>query len=846
MDANEKELKSILVESTPILFLGAGFSIDSKNDMGKLPKGDGLRKDIFDIFIDDSFNESEKKEIREYNLQELCQHIYVSMQKKDELQKYIVSRFKDSKPAGFHLLLNRYPWKKIYTVNVDDLVENIYKINGVELIVQNKKDEKKCIADATELFKLHGCVNELEEGLVFSQSEYTNLISKRNFKLDSLTTDMLKQNIIFVGASMDESDIDFYISKYEDAGFQLRKGKLIFIDPFPNLKLKTRIKAMGGILLEWTTEQFLKFVSKLNYNPTELEASKKALNYAGFYLYRDILAMNNREVYESKLYEGYACKWDDVIDDWVFETESIKELEYLCKSIITEPGKSYCISIFGNRFTGKDCALKYVGAFLYKSGYTVIEFKGRFFDIMALKRYIESCPQEKIGLLVEDAPFLYRMIETILQMNWGEKSLLIITTSRTYYHFKKRYYLEGNPYYEIELTDKINNENAKIIYNKLKQKGYTGALPREEKKAITEIQKKDSFVNLFSDLTYGKGFRRRLNNATENIVDGDSNIFNLYLDLVIFDRADLGYFPSELFIQQYDIDLSVFFNRNYKDINSDQKNIIDFLRIDENGLVLKNRLYVDMLWKRISKKQILDELFVLLSNISSYVSENANTYWRIIFESLLKEDALSKKFQIKKSDILKLYYKLKDYYSEISYYWLQLGIAEQSQKEYSKALNHLLMAQKIKPRAYQIHHAIARNYLKHANEEKNIDIALELFSMGEKRMLELINSREDYKTKARNFSIHCFVHEKIRFYNKHPELIDKRECKKMKVYIDMIINEKDSFVYQLIKEYMCLLEKNDLLNIISLKPNDLYFIALSGKSKNQVHIDNYDILVDSY
>ena len=68
MDANEKELKSILVESTPILFLGAGFSIDSKNDMGKLPKGDGLRKDIFDIFIDDSFNESEKKEIREYNL----------------------------------------------------------------------------------------------------------------------------------------------------------------------------------------------------------------------------------------------------------------------------------------------------------------------------------------------------------------------------------------------------------------------------------------------------------------------------------------------------------------------------------------------------------------------------------------------------------------------------------------------------------------------------------------------------------------------------------------------------------------------------------------------------------
>ena len=53
MDANEKELKSILVESTPILFLGAGFSIDSKNFLyytihrqpqrGDYPCGGGYR-----------------------------------------------------------------------------------------------------------------------------------------------------------------------------------------------------------------------------------------------------------------------------------------------------------------------------------------------------------------------------------------------------------------------------------------------------------------------------------------------------------------------------------------------------------------------------------------------------------------------------------------------------------------------------------------------------------------------------------------------------------------------------------------------------------------------------------
>lgn len=45
---------------------------------------------------------------------------------------------------------------------------------------------------------------------------------------------------------------------------------------------------------------------------------------------------------------------------------------------------------------------------------------------------------------------------------------------------------------------------------------------------------------------------------------------------------------------------------------------------------------------------------------------------------------------------------------------------------------------------------------------------------------------------------------------------------------------------------MNLLNKNDLLNIITLKPDDLYFKALSDKGKDKINIDDYDILIDSY
>lgn len=135
----------------------------------------------------------------------------------------------------------------------------------------------------------------------------------------------------------------------------------------------------------------------------------------------------------------------------------------------------------------------------------------------------------------------------------------------------------------------------------MKDKGYTGEFSKKENKAIAEICKKDSFVNLFSDLTYGNGFRKRLSDAASSIVQDANNIFNLYLDLVIFDKADLAYYPSELFIQQYHIDLSVFVKNDYKNLSSEQKNIVDYLRVDVNGLTLKNRLFVDMIWKKYLK-----------------------------------------------------------------------------------------------------------------------------------------------------------------------------------------------------------------------------------------------------
>ena len=83
-------------------------------------------------------DESDIDEIKGYNLRRLCEYVYTLYGGKKELTELLTSCFKGTKPDGnkFHLKLTSYPWKKIFTVNIDDLIENLYKANQKDYFVQ--------------------------------------------------------------------------------------------------------------------------------------------------------------------------------------------------------------------------------------------------------------------------------------------------------------------------------------------------------------------------------------------------------------------------------------------------------------------------------------------------------------------------------------------------------------------------------------------------------------------------------------------------------------------------------------------------------------------------------------
>ena len=129
---------------------------------------------------------------------------------------------------------------------------------------------------------------------------------------------------------------------------------------------------------------------------------------------------------------------------------------------------------------------------------------------------------------------------------------------------------------------------------------------------------------------------------------------------------------------------------------------------------------------------------------------------------------------------------------------------------------------------------------------RDITEADALFKIGEEKMFELINSREHYKDKAKNFSIHCYILEKISFLSKYNRKISNDEIRRMKGWIDSILYTKDDYINGLLKAFVRLLKDNNKVDIINFKPGDPYWNALNEENLLGFQDNDDDILVESY
>ena len=160
-----------------------------------------------------------------------------------------------------------------------------------------------------------------------------------------------------------------------------------------------------------------------------------------------------------------------------------------------------------------------------------------------------------------------------------------------------------------------------------------------------------------------------------------------------------------------------------------------------------------------------------------------------------------------------------DYYSSNYNYWLQLGIAEQLDTDYEKALNHFTQAEAIGPNSYMVKNAIGKNYILQAINEDAIALSRELFDRGKELLMLLINTKEEFQVKA--YSIHTYVTGLIRYYSSKKSLIiSSKEINEAQSLLDRML-EKDKL--------------DPLFNKVNKQFNRFLINSSTGKLKLDLH-----------
>lgn len=681
---------------------------------------------------------------------------------------------------------------------------------------------------------MHGSVRNPSEGFVFSPEEYVETITNFDYRFSTLAIDMHSEHFIFVGSNFDDFNIDYYMKLYDNAGVPSAKGKLFFITPKPTLFLKKKIENLQGILIEWTTQDFLEFISKqkeekIISNEYNLHKELMSHSFDNIKTIKDkILKSENTENYQSRLYFGDEPKFEDIYLEWDFINQNLLDTYFKFEGEKTNCNYSI-FSIVGKAYIGKSTFLKRLAVKLDNEQYETFIYTGRYFNFYPFGQYIKKSQNSKFALIIDNAGYNYIAIKHLIGMLPNDKHLTIITGARPYFHFRNRYNLVDMNFYEYEFEKFISTDYAKNVLDKLKEKGFLGDLSKllTEEERIKSICKNNDVMSSLFTLTYGKGFVKRLNKDLVPLLENNDEIREILIAIAIFSRIELPYFPIEIINQL----------TNNK-ANKIKERIEDFIKYpDSKSILLRNAFLEETILKGVGKEKIVSVIKRILLSISSLVDNSIHTYWNEIHAGLIKEKLLRQKLKLSSSEIQSLLYKIRNYYSDNFNYWIQLGISEQREKDFEKALNHFKVAESLRPNSYMVQTSIGNNFLKQANSLQSYNIAKSYFQEGENILKKLIAEKEEFQVRA--YATHCLLFEKIKFYDKFKLDITNKEISQMYNQLETIINKDDNDIMakHINNEFYQFLKRRNKTNVIRISMKDM--------SKLKYYFSDYKIDEDS-
>lgn len=185
-----------------MLFTGAGFSAEARCRAGDaLPDSAAMARDLSRIlFPSHEPDDSSLADLYDVAL----------TRAPDQLRDYVETRLKigdDPLPATFGAWFSA-PWKRLYTLNVDDLeaaVARQFALPRPLRTVSALAKPPPALPGALDVVHLNGVAGDIASQVTFSTMQYAARLARRDRAYEQLVDDLGASPFVFVGTKLDET-----------------------------------------------------------------------------------------------------------------------------------------------------------------------------------------------------------------------------------------------------------------------------------------------------------------------------------------------------------------------------------------------------------------------------------------------------------------------------------------------------------------------------------------------------------------------------------------------------------------------------------------------------------------
>jgi hypothetical protein len=737
IDFDSQELKLLLRQfekGNVVLFAGAGFSLGAKNPRGTDPP---LGAQLAETLASECGWKYDGEDLG---------IVYEQAQKhlgSKELNSKLCSLYKDCAPAPWHHLIPKLYWSRIYTTNIDDVIENSYRPGGVQ-----RFNSITCPADfepqdvwfqQVQGIHLHGSVLDLQKSLTFTPTEYAGHTATPNAWYQALVDDMYANSVIFVGTRLNEPPMYHYLALRSERakGAPEVRAKAFVVTPVISAIRARQLRDQGYVVVEATGEEFFTGIQLLlqgtlpsrldllkNRYPHQIAEINAGLLDTQSELLRQFQVVGpqmippkprvaRREMY----FEGAEPTWEDIAAGLDAGREATQTFLQSLKKVETG---IQCFVLVGHAGSGKSTVMRRMAFDLAAEGKTVYFCKAdQTIEKRPVVNFINSLGQRHAFLFIDDTSIQFDVVGEIIKAIKNDTNITFVLADRPHIVYPRLRQLQAANPVVLEMPH-LDAPDCERIIQKLEQFGKLGDL-RGKSKTVQLRQflgrSKKQLLVAMKEATSGIGFDVILESEFKSLSGENARI--------AYTIACLAYMHGGPVRRRH-----LLASMSGTDLEK-----ASILSNDLRGVIVRWNDHEDLLIPRhrVIAKQVATEsapigiravaVSIFLSQISGDITPHnitKRTPEYIAYRGIINFDNMLDLFGEDYEVIAGVYNELKDYYQHDFLFWLQFGRAEVYFDHFAVAENYLAQSLAIRDAGnFQAHHSLGVLFLKRARLEEN-------------------------------------------------------------------------------------------------------------------------------